>query len=239
MSAVAAALKPRKSPVQTRSALTVEALHAATIQVLIREGLARCTTTRIAERAGTSVGSLYQYYPNRDGLLRAVLAQHLEGIAAAVERACREHEGRPVGEMASALVTGFLAAKLRDPDGARALYAASAERGGAMLAARMRERVVAAVADMLATAPDARFDDPALVAGVAFAAMVGPVHILLEGNAQSGPGSRLPQELILLVTAYFQAYRMEFLPTGKQAAPARLSRRRAPAAHHEQHRARR
>ena len=52
MSAATAPLKPRKSPIQDRSAATVEALHAATIQVLIREGLGRCTTTRIAARAG-------------------------------------------------------------------------------------------------------------------------------------------------------------------------------------------
>lgn len=217
MSTVEASLKPRKSPVQTRSALTVEALHAATIQVLIREGLARCTTTRIAERAGTSVGSLYQYYPNRDALLRAVLEKHLEGIAATVECTCRENRGRTVGEMASALVTEFLAAKLGDPDEARALYAVSEERGGAMLAARMRERVVAAVADMLSTAPDAVFDDPAVVAAIALSALVGPVQTLLKGHPEAGSGKRLQQELIVLVTAYFRAYRVEPVPARKPA----------------------
>ncbi|WP_409934899.1 TetR family transcriptional regulator [Novosphingobium sp. 9] len=42
-------------------------------KVLTREGLIDCTTTRIAKRAGTSVGRLCQYYPNRDALLAAVL----------------------------------------------------------------------------------------------------------------------------------------------------------------------
>ena len=62
MSAVAASLTPRKAPVQARSAATIEALHIAAIQVLTREGLSRCTTTRIAERAGMSVGMAAAYF---------------------------------------------------------------------------------------------------------------------------------------------------------------------------------
>jgi AcrR family transcriptional regulator len=209
MSAVATALKPRKSPVQARSALTVEALHAATIQVLIREGLARCTTTRIAERAGTSVGSLYQYYPNRDALLRAVLEQHLDSVAELVERACAAHHGRPVGAMASAVVTAFIAAKLGHRAEARALYAVSEERGGAAIAARLRTRIVAAAAAMLATATDATFDDPAIVASIALGALVGPVQAVLRGPAQAGLEARLEDELILLVSAYLHACRIE------------------------------
>lgn len=114
MNQVASNLKPRKLPVQARSAVTVDALHVATIQVLVHEGLKRCTTTRVAARAGTSVGSLYQYYPNRDALLRAVLEQHLNGIADAVEAACAASRGRGVAEMAEAVVQAYLDAKFRD-----------------------------------------------------------------------------------------------------------------------------
>lgn len=207
MRAVPATLKPRKSPVQARSAVTVEALHVAAIQVLIQEGLSRCTTTRIAERAGTSVGSLYQYYPNRDALLAAILEKHLEGIADAVERACREHRGKRVSQMASALVIAFLAAKLRDPKEAKALYAVAEERGGAVLVARLRTRVVSAVAAMLASAPDARFDDPPITATIALDTLVGPIQTLLKGRAPAGFAARLEGELVLLLTAYLQAHR--------------------------------
>lgn len=208
MSAVTPILKARKSPVQARSAVTVETLHVATIQVLTREGLSRCTTTRIAERAGASVGSLYQYYPNRDALLAAVLEKHLEGVAAAVERACQEHRGKPLAEMASAFVLAFLDAKLRDPEEARALYAVAEERGGAALAARMRARIAAAAAAMLASAPDARFDDPVLVATIALGALIGPIQAVLTGNAPAQFKARLQGELVLLVTAYLQAHRI-------------------------------
>lgn len=221
MSAVAATLKPRKSPAQTRSAATVETLRIAAIQVLIQEGLSRCTTTRIAERAGASVGSLYQYYPNRDALLAAVLEKHLEDIAAAVERTCQEHRGKRVSQMASALVISFLTAKLRDPEEAKALYAVAEERGGAVLAARMRTRIAAAVAAMLASAPDARFDDPALVATIALGALVGQVQTLLKGHAPAEFGADLERELVLLLTAYLQAYQFKPKRPGKPAAITR------------------
>lgn len=206
MSAVAATLKPRKSPVQARSAATIETLHIAAIQVLTREGLSHCTTTRIAERAGMSVGSLYQYYPNRDALLAAVLEKHLDGIAGAVERACREQRGKPVAQMASALVAAFLAAKLRDPEESKALYAAAEERGGAELVARMHTRMVAAIAALLASAPDVHFDDPAVTGMIAFSALVGPVRTLLEGHVPAEFEACLEGQLVLLLTAYLQTH---------------------------------
>jgi AcrR family transcriptional regulator len=153
MSPVAVALRPRKSPVQARSAATIDALHVAAIQVLTRDGLSRCTTTRVAARAGISVGSLYQYYPNRDALLAAVLEQHLDEVAGAVEGACRAHQGKPVSDMASGLIAAFLAIKLRNPKESKALYAVAGERGGAALAGRMHGRMVAAITAMLESAP--------------------------------------------------------------------------------------
>jgi AcrR family transcriptional regulator len=209
MTAAAALLKPRKSPVQARSAATIEALHTAAIQVLTREGLGRCTTTRVAKRAGMSVGSLYQYYPNRDALLAAVLEEHLVGIASAIDRACREQRGRPVSEMASALVCAFLAAKLRDPEKSRALYAVAGERGGPELIAVTQTRMMAAIAAMLATAPDARFDDLPVTSAIAFSVLVGPVRAFLEGHVPAGFEAHLEGQLVRLLTAYLQTHRVE------------------------------
>ncbi|MEI2417444.1 TetR/AcrR family transcriptional regulator [Orrella sp. JC864] len=205
MSTPTAALKPRKSPRQARSAATVEALHTAAVQVLTREGLGRCTTTRVAARAGMSVGSLYQYYPNRDALLAAVLARHLDGVAGAVAEVCQQSRGRPAAEMARALVASFLDAKLRDPQESKALYAVAAERGGAELAAQAGARMTGAIAAMLASAPDARFADPAVTAGIAFRALAGPVRAVLEGTAPPGFQACLQEQLALLLGAYFTA----------------------------------
>ncbi|MEO7110970.1 MAG: helix-turn-helix domain-containing protein, partial [Polyangiaceae bacterium] len=54
----------RKTPIQDRSTQVVDDILEAAIRVLIREGGARFTTVRVAEEAGVSVGSLYQYFPN-------------------------------------------------------------------------------------------------------------------------------------------------------------------------------
>ena len=74
------AFEPRKTPVQARSTVTVEAISEATIQVLLSHGTERFTTTRVAQRAGVSVGTLYQYYPNKRSLLFAVLENHLDHV---------------------------------------------------------------------------------------------------------------------------------------------------------------
>lgn len=223
MSPAASALKARKAPVQARSVATVEALHTATIQVLTREGLSRCTTTRIAERAGMSVGSLYQYYPNRDALLAAVLEKHLEGVVDAVESVCRTRQGRPVAGMAAALVAAFLAAKLRNPEESKALYAVAAERGGARLVARMQARMVAAIAALLDSAPDARFDAPATTGLMVLSILVGPVRTVLEGYAPPGFEASLEAQLVLLLTAYLRAHRRPGRARGarrpRQSAP--------------------
>ncbi|HMH69059.1 MAG TPA: TetR/AcrR family transcriptional regulator, partial [Pinirhizobacter sp.] len=86
----------RKKPLQARSAITVAAIGEAAIEVLLAEGIERTTTTRVAARAGVSVGSLYQYFPDKHSLLAAVLAQHLTHVAMAVERSCTEHRGGKV-----------------------------------------------------------------------------------------------------------------------------------------------
>lgn len=62
-------LSPRKVPRQARSAQLVEAVLEAAARVLAREGARRFTTVRVAEEAGVSVGSLYQYFPNKEALL--------------------------------------------------------------------------------------------------------------------------------------------------------------------------
>lgn len=76
-----ATVKVRRIPRQCRSQATVDALLTAATQILARVGFEGFTTTAVAERAGVSIGSLYQYYRNSDALLGAVAARELQRFA--------------------------------------------------------------------------------------------------------------------------------------------------------------
>ncbi|MDJ0635320.1 MAG: TetR/AcrR family transcriptional regulator [Xenococcaceae cyanobacterium MO_188.B29] len=74
-------LKPRKLPQQERSRLTVEAILEATTHILTEKGYDKTNTNLIAERAGVSIGSLYQYFPNKKSLIVALREEHSKEIA--------------------------------------------------------------------------------------------------------------------------------------------------------------
>lgn len=184
---------------------TVDAIHTATIQVLAAEGLALCTTTRVAERAGVSVGSLYQYYPNRRSLLAAVLGRHLDHVADAVEQACIAQRSRPIADMAHALVHAFIGAKVEHPAASKALYAVAEGHGGAALVTHAKARMHKAVALMLDTATDARFDELKTVSLLTMSAMIGPVQALLEEDASAEFTKALRAHLCRLIQAYLRS----------------------------------
>jgi AcrR family transcriptional regulator len=78
MSKRAAARVSRKPPQQSRSRATVNAILDAMIRILDREGPEAASTSRVAEVAGVSVGTLYQYFANRDAILDALQDRELE-----------------------------------------------------------------------------------------------------------------------------------------------------------------
>ena len=94
--------EPRKTPVQARSTASVDAILKATVQVLLRVGKEKLTTTRVAARAGVSVGTLYQYFPNKSALLRTALRLHVEEIIADVDKVCIVQRGQPVEQIRGA-----------------------------------------------------------------------------------------------------------------------------------------
>jgi len=71
-------LQPRRKPRQVRAELTRERILVAAAHVFAEHGYAAGTTNRIAERARISIGSLYQYFPNKDAILATLLVQHLD-----------------------------------------------------------------------------------------------------------------------------------------------------------------
>ena len=198
-------LSPRKSPVQARSAASVDAMLEATIQVLLSVGKERLTTTRVALRAGVSVGTLYQYFPNKSALLQATLRRHMEGVIEAVEQVCREQKTRPLAEMATALVSAFLKAKMQDGKSSVALYSVSSDVDGAKIAQQAGVRIGSAIAAMLATAAEPLTKDSQLVASMLQGAMGGIARRLLESRNPEKHLETFRQELTLFACTYLQA----------------------------------
>lgn len=198
-------LEPRKSPVQARSAASVEAILMATIQVLLKLGKDRLTTTRVAARAGVSVGTLYQYFPNKRALLRAALQRHMDRIELALETVCHQKAGSSLQQMATALVTCFLEVKMNDVQASAALYSVSSDVDGARIVRNMTRKTNRAIVAMLATANEKLTRDPELVASMLQAAMAGVSRRMLESPSPEFGYETLRDELIFLVSMYMRA----------------------------------
>jgi AcrR family transcriptional regulator len=76
---------PRKSASQERSRVTVNAILEAAARILVREGFDKASTNRIAEVAGVSVGSLYQYFPGKEAIVAALIDRHNREVMHAVQ----------------------------------------------------------------------------------------------------------------------------------------------------------
>jgi AcrR family transcriptional regulator len=199
------AFEPRKTPIQARSAVTVEAITEATIQVLLSHGAERLTTTRVAERAGVSVGTLYQYYPNKQSLLFAVLEHHMNNVAARVEAACESACHKPLVEMIREMVEAFVDAKMERADISVALYRVSADVGGPALIKRISQRSRKAVEAMLQTAPDTKSPPDKFTIDIMLAAMAGAMRSLLEAGPSPATVRKSREQLVLLCQSYMTA----------------------------------
>jgi AcrR family transcriptional regulator len=201
----ASSSEPRKSPVQARSTASVEAILKATVQVFLRVGKEKLTTTRVAARAGVSVGTLYQYFPNKSALLRAALRLHVEEILADVDKVCVAQRGQPVEQMAEALAVAFLAMKMRDPKKSRALYAVSSDVEGAKITAGAVTRVNQTIVGLLQSAPEVLTTDLQLMATVLQSTIAGVKRQLLESDMPEAQFEVMQRELVLVVRSYVRA----------------------------------
>src|SRR3954454_1312347 len=109
------ATKPRKNASQERSRATVDALIEATARILVRDGFERASTNRIAEVAGVSVGSLYQYFPGKEALVAAVIDRHNQEIIQVVRATLAGVAGMPLDKAVRRLVTVAIEAHRIDP----------------------------------------------------------------------------------------------------------------------------
>jgi AcrR family transcriptional regulator len=196
------AFEPRKTPVQARATVTVEAISEATIQVLLTHGADRLTTTRVADRAGVSVGTLYQYYPNKRSLLFAVFEDHLDKVSRAVEIACKDACHKPMSEMIRQVVEAYVDAKMQHADISVALYKVAPDVGGPALVKRTGQRLRKAIESMLLTAPDLKLSPDRFVIDMMLSAMSGAMRSALEAGASPAMFRKTREHLVLLCQSY-------------------------------------
>lgn len=107
---------PRKNASQARSRATVDALIEATARILVREGFEKASTNRVAEIAGVSVGSLYQYFPSKEALVATVIDRHNDEIMTIVRAAFVEVADMPIDKAVRRLVTVAIEAHHINPN---------------------------------------------------------------------------------------------------------------------------
>lgn len=198
-------LAPRKQPRQARSLATVNAVFEATIQVLVSDGPRRLTTTRVAERAGVSVGSMYQYFPHKQALFYALNEWYLMRLAERIEATCLAQQGTVLAGMVEALVRTYWVAKAERPEVTRALYRSVAELDNEPLIAAFARRVDAATRNMLLTAADGSFTDLPTVTLMLLSTVFGTVRSIFERDLPADKGDALCQQLIVVCLAYLKA----------------------------------
>jgi AcrR family transcriptional regulator len=199
------AFEPRKTPVQARATVTVEAISEAAIQVLLSQGAERLTTTRVADRAGVSVGTLYQYFPNKQSLLFAVLEDHLEKVTQDVEAACESARQKALAEMIKEVVEAFVDVKIARADISVALYKIAPDVGGQTLVKRATQRMRKAIVRMLESATDIERSPDEFAVQMMLATMSGTMRSVLETGGSSTMMRKLREHLVLLCQSYMAA----------------------------------
>ena len=166
---------PRKRPQQERSRITVDAILEAAAQVFDAGGHASLTTTAVAERAGVSVGTLYQYFPDRDALVSGLVERWEAEKRAALQAAFARARQRPLAEAADLLVGALAETVARDPDPSALLLGGIAVGWQARLDGALDEMAEAVAGLLRERAAEAPLADPGLAAFVLVHAVVGVV----------------------------------------------------------------
>jgi AcrR family transcriptional regulator len=198
-------LEPRRKPRQVRAELTRGRILAAAARVFAEHGFAAGTTNRIAERARMSIGSLYQYFPNKDAILAELLVQHidrgtwtgadeldlspgtLEATVRALIRDAIDNHSDPL----------LLRAMIEQAPVSRELLAAM-ERHGTLRTAQIR--------DVIARHPDVHVGDLDIAADLILFTVETNTHKFMAGPRTSSVET-FENELAAMVTRYLRGDR--------------------------------
>jgi AcrR family transcriptional regulator len=194
----------RKVPRQARSRATTDAILAAAAHILGERGWAGLTTNTVAEVAGVSIGSLYQYFPNKLALIEAVRRRHFDDVLAVLRAAADDRVARV--RRVAALVDGMIAVHSRYPAAHRVLLEESPRGEDSRGANDGFEVACRKGYEALFKANSRRVTDVRIGAQVLAGAVAGAVH---EAARQGTLGSLvLRAELVNLVESFLSKQRI-------------------------------
>jgi len=201
----ASRLKPRKQPKQQRSAETRQRILDASARVFARHGYAAGTTNRIAEAAGLSIGSLYQYFPNKDSILAELMTDHANAGVAVIQELLGA-EGLPPD--LDGKLRLFVHATVLNHHDRPALHRVLFEEAPrpAPLVRRLRaaeQWVVAAAEQLLADDPEVAVADTAMAARLVVTAIESLVHRYFA-SGQPDDVDRFEAELVAMLSRYLR-----------------------------------
>jgi AcrR family transcriptional regulator len=186
----------RKEPRQARSRATIAAILDAAAHILGERGWAGITTNGVAETAGVSIGSLYQYFPNKLALVEAVRRRHFDEVLAVLRAAA--DSAMPRARRIAAFVDGTIAVHSRYPAAHRVLLEEAPHGKEAAATHRLFEtEYQKGCAAFFAANARGSAAHPRIAAQVLAAAVAGVVHDAARQEMLDSPALR--QELIALV----------------------------------------
>ena len=106
----------RRRPTQKRAQETVNAILQAVIRLLKRSGASTITTNGIAEAAGVSIGSVYQYFPDKRAIFIALHERHIQQVDRVLQGKISESAGEPLDRLVSDLMDGMIEIHASDPE---------------------------------------------------------------------------------------------------------------------------
>ena len=193
---------PRKRPRQERSKAMVQALIEATERVLAEDGFEGASTNRIAKAAGVSVGSLYQYFPNKEALFHAVMQRHLESQQRALADAVMQFAGRPLEEAVRSYIALLIDNHLEERGLNQAILSQALSLGMEEVADAQR-RVMLLVRTWLVTQRDRIVPtDLDTAAFVLVTACESAAHAFALGHGFNTDRERVIEEVCALVLRY-------------------------------------
>ncbi len=199
------ATSPRKNATQERSRATVDALLAATARVLVKEGYDHTSTNKIAQAAGVSIGSLYQYFPTKAALVAAVIERHIGSMMDLVRASLARVAHLPLREAARELVRVMIEAHRIEPKLHRVLVEQIPRVGSMEQIGRVDEEAMTLVRAYLeAHRDEIGVDDLDMASFLAVSCVEAMTHAAVLRRPELLSEPRFVDEVAALVVRYLE-----------------------------------